>query len=112
MGDKFIRITFTEIPSYAKDTLTGILKGLVEIIKGPNDNYDNFTEYKVGLAIGHYILPSLLAARLLFGPTMYPDEMISADETTISNQTISSDFISSSHDSGENITNPLLENIS
>jgi serine/threonine protein kinase len=45
-------------------------------------------------------------------PTMYPDEMISADETTISNQTISSDFISSSHDSGENITNPLLENIS
>jgi hypothetical protein len=47
------------------------ITGLVEIFKGPNDNYDNFTEYKVGLAIGHYILPSLLAARLLFGVTFF-----------------------------------------
>ena len=44
-------------------------------------------------------------------PTMYPDEIISRDETTNSDQTTSSDFISSG-DSGEDMTNPLLENTS
>ena len=43
-------------------------------------------------------------------PTMYPDETISRDETTSFDQT-SCDLISSS-DSGENMTNPLLENTS
>lgn len=42
-------------------------------------------------------------------PTMYPDETISRDETTSFDQTTSGEFISSS-DSGENMTNPLLEN--
>jgi hypothetical protein len=44
-------------------------------------------------------------------PTIYSDEIISRDETINSDQPISSDFISSS-DSGENMSNPLLENIS
>jgi len=44
-------------------------------------------------------------------PTMYPDETISTDETTSSHQTTSSDFISFG-DSGEDMTNPLLENTS
>jgi serine/threonine protein kinase len=44
-------------------------------------------------------------------PTLYPDEIISRDDTINSDQPISNEFISSS-DSGENISNPLLENIS
>jgi serine/threonine protein kinase len=44
-------------------------------------------------------------------PTIYPDEIVSRDETINSDQSISSDFISSS-DSRENMSNPLLENIS
>jgi len=44
-------------------------------------------------------------------PTLYPDEIISADETTNSDQTISREF-SCSSDPGENIINPLLGNIS
>nr|WIL59800.1 nodulation protein [Melilotus officinalis] len=59
--------------SYAKDTITLIWIGLVEIIKGANSEYDReyFPRYKVRLAIGHYILPSLWAARLLFGITFF-----------------------------------------
>jgi len=44
-------------------------------------------------------------------PTMYPDEVILRDETTNSNQSMSSDFTSSSG-YGEITTNPLVGNIS
>jgi len=47
------------------------ITGLVEIIKGPNLIYDRDTDYKVGLKIGHYVLPSFLTARFLFGITFF-----------------------------------------
>ncbi|KEH40341.1 stress-induced receptor-like kinase [Medicago truncatula] len=45
--------------------------GLREIIKGSNSDYDGIAEYKVGMTTGHYILPSLLSARILFGITFF-----------------------------------------
>ena len=47
------------------------ITGLVDIIKRPNSEYDDFPEYKVGWTTGHYILPSLLSARILFGITFF-----------------------------------------
>jgi len=41
------------------------------MIKGPNQKYEGFTEYKIGLRTGHYVLPSFLAARFLFGMTLF-----------------------------------------
>ncbi|XP_058724642.1 LEAF RUST 10 DISEASE-RESISTANCE LOCUS RECEPTOR-LIKE PROTEIN KINASE-like 2.1 isoform X2 [Vicia villosa] len=61
----------SQMTSYAKDTITAIWIGLVEIIKGPNSNYEGQINYKVGLTVGHYVLPSLFAARLLFGVTFF-----------------------------------------
>ena len=44
-------------------------------------------------------------------PTLYPYEIISVDETTNLDQIISREY-SCSGNSGENIINPLLRNIS
>ncbi|RDX99908.1 Rust resistance kinase Lr10, partial [Mucuna pruriens] len=46
-------------------------KGLLEIIKGQNPNYEGVSNYKLGLIIGHYILPSFLAGKFLFGVTLF-----------------------------------------
>ncbi|CAJ2674625.1 unnamed protein product [Trifolium pratense] len=61
---------WTQFLSYAKDNIIAIMIGLVEIIKGPNSNYD-LINYKVGLTIGHYVLPSLWAGRFLLGITFF-----------------------------------------
>ncbi|XP_058724650.1 rust resistance kinase Lr10-like isoform X2 [Vicia villosa] len=45
--------------------------GLFEIIKGRNERYEGFSEYTAGLSTGHYILPSFLVARFLFGMTLF-----------------------------------------
>jgi len=48
------------------------LTGFVKVIKGQiNPRQDVYSFYDVGLAIGHYILPSFLAVRLLFGITFF-----------------------------------------
>jgi serine/threonine protein kinase len=41
------------------------------MIRGPNDRYEGYSKYKIGLLTGHYVLPSLLAARYLFGMTLF-----------------------------------------
>ncbi|KAK2453227.1 LEAF RUST 10 DISEASE-RESISTANCE LOCUS RECEPTOR-LIKE PROTEIN KINASE 2.1 [Trifolium repens] len=46
-------------------------KGIVEIIKGPNSNNEGFITYEIVWTLGHYVLPSLLAARFLFGVTFF-----------------------------------------
>jgi len=48
------------------------ITGFVEVIKGKiNSRQDVYSFYDVGLAIGHYILPSFLTVRLLFGITFF-----------------------------------------
>ncbi|KAK2453211.1 LEAF RUST 10 DISEASE-RESISTANCE LOCUS RECEPTOR-LIKE PROTEIN KINASE 2.1 [Trifolium repens] len=41
------------------------------MIKGPNQRYEGYSQYEIGLRTGHYVLPSLLAARYLFGMTLF-----------------------------------------
>ncbi|CAJ1972267.1 unnamed protein product [Sphenostylis stenocarpa] len=54
---------------YARDTIYGVWIGLVERIKGHNTGFDG--NYKLGLIIGQYVLPSFWAGRLLFGMTLF-----------------------------------------
>ncbi|CAJ2674648.1 unnamed protein product [Trifolium pratense] len=65
------RCGWSELTLYAKDTIIAVWLGLFEMIKGPNQIYDGETVYQVGLATGHYVLPSFLAARFLFGMTLF-----------------------------------------
>ncbi|WJX16548.1 hypothetical protein P8452_06559 [Trifolium repens] len=62
---------WSQLSYYAKDTIIAVRIGLIEMIKGPNQIYEGQTEYKVGLATGHYVLPSFLAGRYLFGMTLF-----------------------------------------
>jgi serine/threonine protein kinase len=47
------------------------IAGIVEIIKGPKSNHEGFITYEIVWTLGHYVLPSLLAARFLFGVTFF-----------------------------------------
>ncbi|RHN77752.1 putative glycerophosphodiester phosphodiesterase, protein kinase RLK-Pelle-LRK10L-2 family [Medicago truncatula] len=62
---------WAHIISYVKDAITLIRIGLVDIIKGKTTSMQDYPLYRVRYAIGHYILPSLLAAKLLFGITFF-----------------------------------------
>ncbi|KAJ1394946.1 Serine-threonine/tyrosine-protein kinase, catalytic domain [Sesbania bispinosa] len=63
--------TWSQLYIYARETIIAIPIGLLELIKGPNPNYEGVTQYKLGLVTGHYVLPSFWAARFLFGVTLY-----------------------------------------
>ncbi|KAK7377485.1 hypothetical protein VNO80_02910 [Phaseolus coccineus] len=56
---------------YARDTLYALWIGLVQTIKGQNDGFDDVGNYKLGLIIGHYVLPSFWAGKFLFGMTLF-----------------------------------------
>ncbi|KAK2367346.1 LEAF RUST 10 DISEASE-RESISTANCE LOCUS RECEPTOR-LIKE PROTEIN KINASE 2.1 [Trifolium repens] len=58
------------IASKARDAAILFWRGLVEIIKGSNSNYRGFRFYDIGWDIGHYVLPSFLVIRYLFGITL------------------------------------------
>ncbi|WJX10097.1 hypothetical protein P8452_00860 [Trifolium repens] len=61
-----------QLSLYTKDLIIAIWIGILEMIKGPNQRYEGYSQYKIiGLRTGHYVLPSLLAARYLFGMTLF-----------------------------------------
>ena len=47
------------------------ITGLVETVKVQNEGFDGVGNYKLGLIIGHYVLPSFWAGKLLFGITLF-----------------------------------------
>ncbi|KAG2389764.1 Rust resistance kinase [Vigna angularis] len=55
---------------YARDTIYTAWIGLVETLKGQKE-FDGFGNNKLGLIIGHYVLPSFLLGKFFFGMTLF-----------------------------------------
>ncbi|CAJ2673384.1 unnamed protein product [Trifolium pratense] len=56
---------------YAKNLITSIWIGILETIKRPFSGNVGESQNNFGFKVGHYVLPSLWLARLLFGVTLF-----------------------------------------